>query len=93
MTTHRAHPTDTDNPRTVLFDHCPRCTEHADDPTGVDDTTLARLWAVMLAVDLDDDHRPLTSPELDAVGWLRRVRHVAARLGFVPSLTDLAANR
>jgi len=93
MTTHRPHPTDSDNPRTVLFDHCPRCLEHADNPAGVDDTTLARLWAVMLAVDLGDNQRRLTGPELDAVGWLRQVRHVAARLGFVPPLADLAANR
>lgn len=94
MTSHRAHPDRTDNPGSILFDDCPRCREHADDPTGVDDATLARLWALMLAVDLADHRgRRLTWTEQDAVSQLRRIRHVAARLGFVPSLTELAANR
>lgn len=59
----------------VLYDGCPRCTEHAALPLGLDPDRLGALWTRMVEVERDPECRAgyRTATEADACRWLYRV--------------------
>ena len=59
----------------VLYDGCPRCTEHAHEPLGLDPDRIGALWTRMVEVERDPDCREgyRTATEADACRWLYRV--------------------
>ena len=83
MTVHRYHPDPArgDPPNAILYDECPRCSEHAKDPRGLDQDHL--LAIVQVCRDGHFNHLP-TENERRAEGVVYQALCLVERLTALP---------
>jgi len=83
MTEHRFHPDPArgDPPNAILYDDCPRCAEHAEDPRGLDADRLAAI--VKICRTGESDHL-MTDAELRAEGNVYRALCLVQRVTGLP---------